>query len=525
MAPRFLIACLALALLPACTSVDLRSAQQAYRGGNLSAAQNRIDRYVQKQRPAGDSLVLALLEQGTVRHARGEFELSNQSFAAADAWFVEFDNAPDISVSRETLAALSNLNALPYRGTDADRIMANTYRALNFLLLGKPAAARVELRRAYERQRQAVQANAERIREANALATAPPARRSDGGRYNTAAARRDPQFNRALDRQYADLDRFRGYGDYVNPFTEWLQGVYHLGEAVDGNDLEWSRKSFERLAGIVPDNPYVQEDHAAAEAIAAGGPIEPVTYVVFATGTAPLRTEMRIDIPLWIFDSRVDYVGANFPRLIFNPAYVRQLTVRSDTGTYPTRLLADMDAVIATDFRNDLPVIVTKTLVAAGTKAAIAYGVRRSLESQDSEIALLFRIFATIYQYAANQADLRTWASLPKQYQIARLPTPAPASAPGLGAGRGSASKADPDAFGRRSIEVVLPGRSPIRVALDSARINVVLVRSITATLPPIIHRFSLGPLPESSPWPAPDADPNLLPGPSPEPTLSRRKP
>ena len=81
----------------------------------------------------------------------------------ADEAIAAIDLAPDVSLSRETLAAFSNLNALPYRGTYADRIMLYTLRALNYLELGDADRARGELRRAYERQREAVQQNAERL--------------------------------------------------------------------------------------------------------------------------------------------------------------------------------------------------------------------------------------------------------------------------------------------------------------------------------------------------------------------------
>jgi hypothetical protein len=461
--------------LAGCTSPTLLDAQQAFRQGNLPAAQSRINRFVESQSPRGSTLVLALLEQGSVRHALGDYAGSNESFAAAQRGFAFYDARPEVSLSRETLAAISNLNALPYRGPDHERIMAATYRALNYLLLGEPGPARVELRKAYERQRVAVEANAQRIEQANAAAQLRP---SGEASYDADRARQDPLLQRSLQTTYADLDRFAAYGDYVNPFTEWLTAVYHRGEAVDGNDLEWSRKSFERVAGMVPDNPYVQADYEAAEAIAAGGAIAPTTYVVFATGTAPRVGEVRLDIPLWIFSRQVDYFGANFPRLIFNPAFVASLSVRAEGKTYRSRLLCDMDAVIARQFQNELPVIVTKTLISAGAKAAAVYGLRRSVQRQDHDLAVLLRLFGLLYQYGSNQADLRTWASLPKQFQLLQCPTP----------------RTGPN--GRRTIEITVPGQAPVEVRLRDARLNLVLVRSITPAGPLRIDSFTLGPAP-----------------------------
>ncbi len=272
--------------------------------------------------------------------------------------------------------------------------------------------------------------------------------------------------------------------------------------AVDGNDLETSRKSFERVAGMAPDNQYVLDDYTEAQIIAAGGDIPPMTYVILATGTAPQRGEVRIDIPLWIFGGQIDYVGANFPRLLYNPLYLDRLTVRSPAGRFPTRLLCDMDAVISQEFKNELPVTITKTLVAAGTKAAVAYSLRRAAQRQDAEIALLVRLFTTVYQYASNQADLRTWASLPKQFHIARLPTPPfpprpnPAFAP---APHEPARSPGSTTTGFRpdspTITLTAPGQPATPVTLQPARTNVVFVRSITPGRPWQVTQFTLDPL------------------------------
>ena len=459
-----------------CTSPDLLKAQAAYRMGDLERARSRIEQLATSDDLGGNTAILAYLEMGAIAFDQGDFAASEESFANAQAGFALHDARPDVSLSRETLAVISNLNALPYRGTGSDRILAATYRALHNLLTGQPDRARVELRRAYERQRQAVDANAKRIAEARDELSDQSAS-SDS--QNARQTLDDPSLGQTLQRVYSPLDQYAAYGDYVNPFTEWLQGVYHRAVAVAGNDLEWSRKSFERLAGMLPDNADVQEDYRQAELIAAGGPIEPTTYVIFATGTAPALAEIRIDIPLWIFSRQVDYFGASFPRLQPNPSFLPMLSAELDGQRADTRLLCDMDAVRAQELKNELPVIVTKTLLSAGAKAAAAYGLRRSVERQDQNLGVLVRLVGLIYQYASNQADLRAWASLPKQYQLARLPH----------------RETSRQGWSAAKIDLLAPGRPRVEVPLDAARVNVVFVRCINASSPLLVHHFSLGPL------------------------------
>jgi hypothetical protein len=91
-----------------------------------------------------------------------------------------------------------------------------------------------------------------------------------------------------------------------------------------------------------------------------------------------------------------------------------------------------MDSVIATEFDNALTEITTRTLINAGIKAAISYGVNEAADRAAAQqgggaavgIFLASRIATTAYSYATTQADLRSWQTLPKEIQIARVPTP-----------------------------------------------------------------------------------------------------
>lgn len=516
--PHFAVLALTLGVLLSslgCAQANLTKAQTAYRHGNLPGAQKSIDQYV-KEQGKGAHRVIAYLEQGSIRRDAGDLQGSLEAFDVADDAINKIDLAPDVSLSQETLAAFSNLNALPYRGTYADRVMLYTLRALNYLELGDPGRARVELRRAYERQREAVELNTKKIEAAREAAK----ESSRNGGYDAQRAQQDTRFQSGLDSSYADLNQYRGYGDYANPFTEWLQGIYYLGEAADGSDIERGRKSLSRAAGMVPENNFLERDRQMAERIAAGQSTPRTTWVVFATGTAPLRGEVRIDIPLFILDGGVDYVGANFPRLVENPNYLRALAVRPAgdplNEAVETQLLADVDSIVTEEFESDLPAIITKTLIASGTKAATAYALQENLDTRndcehcnncdncndcencnakeectycnnDTTLIDLVRIATTVYQYAANQADLRTWGSLPKQYQVARLATPdsgkITVSAPGSASG----------SAGTYSGGAVGQAVTPITVELLPGEFNVVMVRAINTYSPLRVSQFSLG--------------------------------
>lgn len=399
------------------------------------------------------------LEAGAALRPLGRYGESNGQLAAAAEQIEHYEQQARVRLSVELGATFSNQQNRPYEGRACDKIMLHTYRALNYLALGEIDKARPELIRAYQRQQEAVEANARRIE-----AALQAERRSDQ-RELIAAARRDPGLQAQLSRITAPLERFHVYADYVNPFTVYLDGLYFWHAGLDASDLERARKSISRVREVAGDNPAVQADWEDLQA----GRLDPgpLTYVILETGRAPGLVQERIDIPILVAD--VSYVGAAFPRLEFYDDHLRQLTVKGGGREVVTRQVASMDAVVATEFRNEWPAILTRTLVSTITKAAAGYLANQAARQQSDSLGLLARMVTAAVQAAINIADTRCWSTLPKEFQLARLPTP-------------------PD----RLLWLETPDGRRQRVELVPGRVNVVYVRAVTSYGPVVTGQFIL---------------------------------
>jgi hypothetical protein len=85
-------------------------------------------------------------------------------------------------------------------------------------------------------------------------------------------------------------------------------------------------------------------------------------------------------------------------------------------------------------------------------------------------VQLLVQAAAFGYQYGTTQADLRTWQTLPKQFQIARFPTP-------------------PD----RQVSIVLPSGGVLApIQLGDGTVNIVYIKSVNWAKPPRVRQFAL---------------------------------
>ena len=455
---------------------------QFWRQGNLTNAVAEAIKQADENAKNKDAIIWRL-EQGAVLRAAGQYADSNDAFDKAQLKIDDYAQKAKVRVGQEAGALLSNQANLDYEGRAYDGIMLNTYRALNYLALGEPDKARPEIIRAYQRQQDAVEANKKRIAEAQAAAE------KSKDKAKIEKAQKDAKLQTQLTGATTNLDSVKVYADYVNPFTVYLDGLYFLANAADASDLERAHKSLERVVSFAPDNNYVKQDLAAVEAVIAGQPLTPVTYVIFETGCAPERGQIRIDIPIII--SKVSYVGAAIPTLKLQDNFTPSLTVSANGTNVVTAPVASVDGVIATDFKNELPVVITKTIAATVVKAVAAYAANEAARQAGGDLGGLFAQVATAaYQLAVNIADTRTWTTLPKEFQVARLPTPAD-------------GKLDLSTPNGMKVSVTLnSGAAGTKVNLTSANtqaslapalgVNVVYVKSITAGTPLLVSQFKL---------------------------------
>lgn len=449
-----------LLLLTGCqTYKDNNLTLRHWRAGQLEAAEKtsaeRLKKHVTRDG------VLNQLEHATVLRGAGKVEESLAGFRAAEARIDAYEEAAKTSVSGEVGKTLSNQAQAEYKGRDYDKILLNTYQALNYLALGKREEAINEIIRAYQRQQDAVEENKKRLEKVQRE------KEESKEKDKVDKAADDPRFQKGYAAQFGDLETMRTYSDYVNPFTVFLDALLHLTAGGGGSDLERARTSLARVQAYAPDNQFIPLDLEAAENVAQGRALPPTTYVLFETGCAPVRDQVRLDIPTF---AGPGYVGAAFPKLVPQPDYLAHLTVATAAGSHDTALIASIDSVVGTAFKNELPTIITKTMVSTITKAAASWATKEAAKQAGGDVAGLFAVLATsVYQVAVNIADTRTWTTLPKEFQYCRLPTP-------------------PD----RKLELKTSIGQSFPVLLQEGTVNVVYVRSISRGTPLLVSQFKL---------------------------------
>jgi len=394
------------------------SASGAWLRGDVRSAAEQYAALAQRSARGRDTVIWRL-EEGTARRAAGQFRQSNEAFAIAESRIDEYESRARISLSDEAFALMTSPATLPYEGRVYDKVMLNTYRALNFLQLADEQAARVEFNRVLRRQEDAIAAKRRRLaREQEAI---DDARRSG---HQAAPMLDDSRVQSVLRSKYAFLDKFKAQAGYKNPYAIFMRGLFFATHATGNADLETARHALTEAAADA-DNPYIARELEGIEARFAGQASPPRVHVIFETGRAPTRREERIDLPLILVgQAYVPYVGLAFPVLQPQYNYVSALNVQAGGKTEQTRLLADMDAIIGREFADELPIITARTILSSAAKAVAAYSLNRAAGRKDGDLQLLTALLTGAYQAAVNRADTRTWTTLPKQIQYCSIELP-----------------------------------------------------------------------------------------------------
>ena len=486
------------------TQSRLERFNAAYNSANFTEAARLAAHYgnVDEETGASEDLLWTLQQARSLQDA-GEHEAANRLFDTTESFFRLYDERGALAQwSDQLISVLGSDAALAYQGTVYDAIMVNSYKALNFLAQGQPALARVELNRARDRQRRAADYFAEELAEARreviqrnlqSLGSLKHKERlqrneiSQRNEYLPPTAMRGPDSSlqqalsnadSALAADYDRLDEWSVYPDFINPFATYLQGLYLMTHAEASGDMNRAADTLREIQAMVPDNRVVSEDWQWAEALA-GGKVQaqelpPTVWVIYENGLAPVRAEERIQLPVVLFNRNGGIFWAGIAYPVLKPRSLAQpaLAVKLRSGEQAfSDVLVSMDAVIAAEFRERLPTLVTRAVVAAVAKAAAQYQLQK-------EAHPLVALLGFLYQVASTQADTRQWTSLPKTIEVAKL---------------------------ERSVQLdqlMLSGVEEQVVDLPNSRFTLVWVRQPTTGTAPAVTVIPLGaePMPYRSP-------------------------
>ncbi len=409
-------------------TAEIKQAHSHWEMGQYKLVQEEIFAIAQEKAGTADHLIW-VLEFASAARANNDLSSSIGAFSKAHAEIEIFENQPEIHLAEETSAILTNQSFITYRGYNYDKIMLSVYQALNYMEAKNFENAEVELKRLQNFQRNAERINADRI-EQDKKAIENAQKQNAKANYDTDKTLSSTGVMAQLKQIYGDdfnmeTSGFKAKELYVNPFAYWLGGLYFMNRPADNSDknmaadlMRFASESLDNKCGVILSDCKTAEDLANGKIAKTPN----VTYLIYESGSAPIRMQFKLNLPLYIVQENIPHVSINFPYLEMQKSYAGAISLSNQQEIVETQLVADMDAIIKREFDDALPMVITKSIISAAVKAAAQYGMKRA--AGDGWAGVLVNISASIYQMLMNDADLRTWTTLPKQISIAKISTP-----------------------------------------------------------------------------------------------------
>lgn len=365
-----------------------------------------------------------LLERGLVYHASGDLPASNRELFAATDEIKRMEDKAIISASDTASQAgslLLNEKTIAYQGEPFEHVLLHAYLAMNFLFSNDLTGARVEIRKMQGIQKE--------IRE-RAKDEAADAKDASKGNESTAYA-----VERSLGQAYADQDvvSARVQNLYDDALTYALSAlVYEMnGEPNDAYiDLKRAIELRPEIVALKGDayraavRSGLRDEAQALEEAAPSVAAEPVDdqpelVILFESGDAPLKREISLPIP-----TGNGLTSIALPKYQLRPNPYTRATVRDGAGAVlgATALYTDVEAIAVRTLRDRMAVLALKQAIRAVGKAVVAKQVADASGNRGSAERGVAIILMSLYNVLTEQADLRSWTTLPASLQWVRIP-------------------------------------------------------------------------------------------------------
>lgn len=362
----------ALLLVQGCVSARMSNheADNYFRNGQYLDAAASLEKGLKDQGENGRDVLLYLLDLGLSMHSAGKFEESNQ-------YFLKADKIADIkdytSLSAEGATLLTSDNIKDYKGEDFEKVLINTYLAMNYALIGDVENALVEARRV-NRKLYLMVTDGQRKYKQNAFA-----RYVSGVLYETEGNWNDAYID------YKEAYKLEPEASLLRLDLWRTAYLSHLADEAD----QWDRQFN-----------LTQADHQQALA-----GMKSEIIVIYENGISPVKRPNPVFYQIPKF----------YPR--YNPVVFAQVLVNGeDRGQ--TTVLHNIETTAIENLDEKYAGIIAKKVAGVVAKVALSDEIERQTRSP------LLGALARNILFVSDQADLRSWNLLPRDLQVARIAVP-----------------------------------------------------------------------------------------------------
>lgn len=346
--------------------------------------------------------LLYLLDYGMVLHLAGRYGESVDTFEKAKRLY---DSLYTVSISSEASTWFLNDNMAPYRGEDFERVMVNIFQAFNFAMLGNIQEALVEARDVDQKLKLI---NAQYgPDQKNAYQEDASARLFMGILYENSKDAND--LYEAMISYYRALDSYiHDYGRYGVDVPDILKdNALSMAEYLKDPKIN----DYKDILG--KRRPMSFEEKRSKAQI----------YFIHYVGLSPIKQQIDIPVPVPngiiaklafpFYDERSEEISSGEFKVI-----------GKDHNIYldEPQTVEDIGSIAIENLNNRKMRVISKAVLRSGLKVTAEHFIKESLRrSYHNDASRYFSYIASLYNIASEQADLRSWQTLPNQIRLCHV--------------------------------------------------------------------------------------------------------
>ena len=357
----------------ACVSARMsdRDTDQTFRKGQYEEAASRLKLKLAEEGEKSPDLLLYYLDIGLALHSAGKYAESNEYLLKADQ-IAEIKDYTSLAAEATTL--LTSENIKDYKGEDFEKVLINTYLAMNYALMGDFENALVEARRVNRKLYLMITEGKRRYQQ------------SAFARYLSAVLYE-------VTGEYNDA-----YIDYKKTY-ELLPGYTHI--KYDLWRTAWILKMRDQMQIWSEKFKLTQEDQKLAKQLGPHSKKSEI-MILYENGISPIKKPNPSFYSIPKFYSR------------FNPVEYARVEVDGSVVA-ETAVLHDIQESAIRNLDEKYGAIIAKKVAGVVAKEVVADQIEKHTNSP------LLGFLSRVLFYVSDQADLRSWHLLPRDLQIARV--------------------------------------------------------------------------------------------------------
>lgn len=351
-----------------------------------------------------DDVIYTGLNVGLIARNCGDFNKSNVFFDKAEESYKYDVDLQNVGKKGAKVVATTLINdtIVDYEGSLYERIMVNVYKGLNFMSLNDYANARVEFNRALMRQDKAKEYFAKEIEK---------------NREELKKAKEDPNYKqnmnenaKIIDKEYEHLfEAFDTTKNFINPYATYLASVFFFMD----NDFRKAGGLFREVVAINSKNAEIvkQAKFFKSASSKSSKSKKKYIFVVYENGFGVMKDDFALTLPFLVEG-----------KIISTSVALQTLKKREGSFEFieangaKTSQFVDLDNIVATEFKINMPAMISKALAQTILKTTLNLAVANN-DSTGGWLTLA----SSVATAATNRADVRSWRGLPKRISVAMV--------------------------------------------------------------------------------------------------------